>query len=425
MFGFLRRRPATGLLFVLSFFVAGAVMAHRNGPRAGTRPSLALAKKKAPKEVTPPSPMWQAQLDLDRLTPEGEDLVQRLKDGSKLVTTLDPELQKYAQELMASYELPTGAMVLTEVKSGRVKVMAGHSSRDKRVDTEALTLTPWAPAASIFKLVTASALLAQGVPANATVCYHGGMRGLSKSNIEDNPRLDTACRSLSYAVAKSVNPVMGKLALKYLDAGKLKGWAERFGFNGEIPFELPVGISKAAVPVETLELARVSAGFWHTELSALHGALIAGAAANKGLMRWPTVVKKVVRADGVEEPPRMNGGNRVMSRQVAAKLARMMVRTTTMGTARSAFQSRRGKPLLGDMQVAGKTGSLARNDPYLFYNWFVGFAPAQNPKVAFAVLLGNPAKWRVKAHTVARMLLERHVKVQEKAAKKQRKLALR
>ncbi len=425
MFGFLRKRPAIGVLFVLSFFVAGAVMAHRHGPRTGARPTLSLAKKKARKAVTPPKPIWQAQLDLDRLRPEGGELVQKLKDGGKLVTTLDPELQTYAKELMARYELPYGAMVLTEVKSGRVKVMAGHSSRDERVDTEALTLTPWAPAASIFKLVTASALLARGVPANATVCYHGGLRGLSKSNIKDNPKLDTACRTLSYAVAKSVNPVMGKLALKYLNAEKLKGWADRFGFNREIPFELPVAASKAAVPAEKLELARVSAGFWYTELSALHGALIAATAANKGQMRWPTIIQKVVKPDGAVEPPRMNKGQRVMSRQVAARLSRMMVRTTTMGTARRAFNSRRGKPMLGDMKVAGKTGSLARKNPYLFYNWFVGFAPADNPKVAFAVLLGNPAKWRIKAHVAARMLLERYVKLEQKRQKKQRKLASR
>ena len=425
MFGFFRERPAIGMLVVLSFFIAGAVLAHRNGPSDVARPGLALSKKKAKTRKQAPAAGWRDQLDLDRLRPEGGALVQQLKDGGKLITTLDPDLQAYAQKLMATYELPYGAMVLTEVGSGRVKVMAGHSSRDTRVDTEALTLTPWAPAASVFKLVTASALLARGVPANATVCYHGGLRGLNKGNITDNPKLDTACRTLSYAVAKSVNPVMGKLALKYLDSKKLLGWAERFGFNKEIPFELLVHPSTAKVPNDKLELARVAAGFWHTEMSALHGSLIASVAANRGLMRWPTVVRKVIKADGSVEPLAQNQGKRVLSRQAAGRLAAMMVRTTTMGTARKAFNSRRGTPLLSDMKVGGKTGSLSRNDPYLHYSWFVGFAPAQNPKVAFAVLLGNPAKWRIKAHTAARMLLERYQKNQEKAAKKQRELALK
>ena len=415
MLGFFRERPAIGLLVVLSFFITGAVMAHRNGPNAVSGPGLALSKKKARPKQAAPAPSWRHQLDLERLRAEDGALVQRLKDGGKLVTTLDPDLQTYAQKLMASYELPYGAMVLTEVGSGRVKVLAGHSSRDKQVDTEALTLTPWAPAASVFKLVTASALLARGVPANATVCYHGGLRGLNKDNIVDNPKLDTACRTLSYAVAKSVNPVMGKLALKYLDAKRLKGWADRYGFNREIPFELPILPSKAAVPTDRLELARVSAGFWHTELSAMHGALIASVAANKGLMRWPSVVSQVVKADGSVEPPDPSRGERVLSRQAAGSLAKMMVRTTTMGTARKAFITRRGRPILGDMKVGGKTGSLSRNDPYLHYSWFVGFAPAQNPKVAFAVLLGNPAKWRIKAHTAARMLLQRYADNRKKA----------
>jgi len=45
--------------------------------------------------------------------------------------------------------------------------------------------------------------------------------------------------------------------------------------------------------------------------------------------------------------------------------------------------------------------------PYLQYSWFVGFAPADAPKVTIAVLLGNGELWHLKAHTAARMVLER------------------
>ena len=45
--------------------------------------------------------------------------------------------------------------------------------------------------------------------------------------------------------------------------------------------------------------------------------------------------------------------------------------------------------------------------------------------MAFAVLLGNPAKWRIKAHTAARMVLEKYFAGEKKKLKKQRKLALR
>ena len=58
--------------------------------------------------------------------------------------------------------------------------------------------------------------------------------------------------------------------------------------------------------------------------------------------------------------------------------------------------------------VAGKTGSLNRpasEGPFLAYSWFVGFAPAERPEVAIAVLLGNGPDWHVKAHQVAREIL--------------------
>jgi membrane peptidoglycan carboxypeptidase len=76
-----------------------------------------------------------------------------------------------------------------------------------------------------------------------------------------------------------------------------------------------------------------------------------------------------------------------------------------VGTARDGFFDRRGQAYLPDVRVAGKTGSLSRPSPPLDYNWFVGFAPYERPQVAFAVLLGNPVKWRTKPYTLAMHLL--------------------
>ena len=57
------------------------------------------------------------------------------------------------------------------------------------------------------------------------------------------------------------------------------------------------------------------------------------------------------------------------------------------------------------MQVAGKTGSLTgKRAPGLNYNWFVGYAPADRPEIAFAVLLANEPKWQIKAHYAAQYM---------------------
>ena len=97
---------------------------------------------------------------------------------------------------------------------------------------------------------------------------------------------------------------------------------------------------------------------------------------------------------------------RVVSEAAARAVGRMMVGTTEFGTARLGFRDKRtNRPLLPGIAVAGKTGSLDRKDPYLPYSWFVGFAPAERPEVAVAVLLGNGPSWHVKAHQVAREVL--------------------
>jgi len=97
----------------------------------------------------------------------------------------------------------------------------------------------------------------------------------------------------------------------------------------------------------------------------------------------------------------------VLAAATAAKVGAMMGQTTEMGTAWTAFHDRRGRRHLGDVVVAGKTGSLSRRQPSeLNYSWFVGFAPLERPEIVVSVVLGNGPRWRLKSHALARMVLE-------------------
>ena len=391
----------TGACVVMLGF--GALMAHRVD-RPAAVPVLATAHGRAPA----PLPRWRDEIDLALARGDGTQLVQTLADGSRLRMTLDPDLQQRTIEYLRDYEVPYGAAVLYRIDTGEVLVMAGHSQRSPDVSLEKLCLTPWAPAASVFKIVTAGALLSLGVPPSAEVCYHGGTRKLTGAHLRDIPRLDRTCHNLSDAVARSLNPVIAKLAVRHLGWETLRGWADRFGFNRAVPFDVHTMPSRASIPKDPLELARTAAGFWHTEISALHGAVIAAVAASGGLLRWPHVVRSVELTDGSDQTPLRAASERVLPRAAAHALAQMMARTVSRGTARRGFYSRRGVRLLPEATVAGKTGSLSRRDPHLSYSWFVGFAPADHPEVAFSVLLGNPPRWRIKASTAARVLLHRY-----------------
>ena len=145
-----------------------------------------------------------------------------------------------------------------------------------------------------------------------------------------------------------------------------------------------------------------AAGFWHVFLSPLHGARIASAFANGGAMVAPRLVERVRDRDGTVHEPAAEPPQHAIPADVAREVGRMMVRTTRAGTARGSFVKggRRALPF----DVAGKTGTLSRKKPYTHYNWFVGFAPADNPKVAFGVLVGTNGN-NVKAAAVAREVL--------------------
>ena len=84
----------------------------------------------------------------------------------------------------------------------------------------------------------------------------------------------------------------------------------------------------------------------------------------------------------------------------------MLVRTTTHGTARSAFRDRRGRPKLRNIRVAGKTGNLTGSSPRGRYEWFVGLAPADQPTIAVVVLQLQSNLWWSKSSEIAADVLQ-------------------
>ena len=94
-----------------------------------------------------------------------------------------------------------------------------------------------------------------------------------------------------------------------------------------------------------------------------------------------------------------------MTPELADRLREMLVDTTVRGTARRAFRTRRG-PLLGSIAVAGKTGSLSGRDPNGRYEWFIGVAPAQKPRLAVAVVIVQGSIWWVTPSQVAAEILK-------------------
>jgi cell division protein FtsI/penicillin-binding protein 2 len=95
----------------------------------------------------------------------------------------------------------------------------------------------------------------------------------------------------------------------------------------------------------------------------------------------------------------------VLTPALAAQLRGWLVDTTVRGTARRAFRVRGGRPLLPGIPVAGKTGSLNGTDPKGHYEWFIGVAPADHPRLAIATVAVQGPRWWWSASQLAAEVL--------------------
>jgi cell division protein FtsI/penicillin-binding protein 2 len=377
---------------------------------AGTATAENAAVPAAPEavpEAARPNGAPLAGLNLAGLVRAGDHYEAPLAGGRRAVLTLDPAVQAPLETMLDRYRPPYAAAVVLDVATGRVLGFAGVSADDPAA-APLLPLEPFGPAASVFKLVTAAALLQQDpAVARETTCFAGGLRRVTARDLDDDARRDHRCATLGDAVAHSLNVPIGKMALKRLDPAALLRAAERFGFNRPLPFDVAAPASTARMPETPLELARMAAGFEGVRLSALQGALLAATVGAGGAGRRPAIVARAEPSapgapDGYVFAPETLP--RALDAATAHTLARMMVGTTREGTARREFAH---DPSLRDSGggVAGKTGSLRDRERGLDFSWFVGFAPADAPRVAVAVFVANRALWHIRAPYVARVAL--------------------
>ena len=309
--------------------------------------------------------------------------------------TVDPDLQRAAERLLERSGAPEAAIVASDIRTGRILAWASRGDRD-------YVVTPLAPSASLFKLVTASALLERNKVMPATsVCFTGGERNITQRELDAR---GAACVPFGDALGRSINAVFARLADRHLDAADLRRKARDLGFAGPIPIDVPSLPSEAVIPDDDLGLARAAAGFWSGRLTPLGALFAMQTIANDGER------VRLHLLDRGREPYRVIDGRGLGARE--ARLLREMLQITTRrGTCAKAFRNPDGSRALSGMPVAAKTGTLVgslpgRKGEARMFSWFASFAPADRPEIAVAVLLSNGLKWRTKANLVGRAVLE-------------------
>ena len=355
----------------------------------------------------PPAPPF-AGLDLTRIALEDGAATATVQAGTARLT-LDSGLQHTVNGLMRASHLPEAAVVLMDVLSGRLLVYANHVEvgPDRDLCAEAT-----APSASVFKIVTAAALVEDAhLGPDTKQCYLGGEQHIAAADLVEDPRRDKWCTTLAGAMGRSINAVFARLAMQRLSPEQLDAMARRFGYAREVAFDVPVQSSALHVPQDPLEFARTAAGFWNSTLSPIEAAEISLIVARGGESVRPRIVDAIVDARGTEvwTAPAAPESTRAIAADTAEKVAEMMQQTVREGTSWRAFHDARGGAFLPGIVVAGKTGTLTEAERRRYYTWFTGFAPAKPaddvPQVAVAVLVVNGPTWRIKANVLARDVL--------------------
>ncbi|MEZ4299298.1 MAG: penicillin-binding transpeptidase domain-containing protein [Polyangiaceae bacterium] len=354
------------------------------------------------REVTPP-PL--EGLDLTRIDDRGDVATAPAFGTRKVELTLNTKYQRSALGLLREGHVPEGAIVMTDIKTGRVLVWASYVM-DGAMHDVASEAT--APSASVFKVVTGSALMEAGVPPSYKQCYSGGEHSIKAADLVDNKRRDKWCATLSQAMGRSINTVFARLASKNLTRDKLQGVANKLGWGVDLPFDVKIAQSTINLPEDNVGFARTAAGFWNTTLSPFQGANLATTMANGGEMIRLSIVSSVKDDAGeiYRGPTERQVLKRAVDANVAAQVTSMMEQTVDNGTSYKSFHDRAGKSYLPDIRIAGKTGTLTKptaEGP--FYTWWVGFAPSNKPEIALSVMIANRPKWRVKATNVAADML--------------------
>ena len=357
---------------------------HQTGPKPPAPPEKKI-------DAPPPKISRNDLPDLlDEITRDSallNDVLVCQKDGKQYTirTTIDTKIQKYIQGLLKRSRTLQSAVVVLNSMDGRVIAMADQDSTGNRTN---LSLKADYPAASLFKIVSAAAALEKfGYTPDTALYFRGRRHTLYKSQLKQIKDRWTTKTSLRKAFALSNNSVFGKLGIYVLGQQGLTEYAEKFGFNRPIPFDLPLAVSPIAVPADEFGLAEIASGFnKRTLISPLHATLLAAAAANKGMMPTPWLVDTVQdQDDRILYHADTTVLNRPVVGQAAEDLAFLMQFAARSGTSRRVFRKLRRKKLFKTFEIGAKTGTINDRLDRFKYDWITVFAIAPGGKTGIAV----------------------------------------
>jgi penicillin-binding protein A len=331
--------------------------------------------------------------------------------GNDVWLTMRPGPQRLAMQQLAG---KCGSVVALDPRNGKVLVMASRPTYDPnlvekdfaRINNIRAVCRPAAPLlnratdglyspGSTFKVVTASAALDSGrfTPQSRFFdpgyCIEYGQRVRNAGNPEAPETFGSV--DLVTGLEHSINSVFCNIG-KALGAGTILGYAKRYGFYEDPPLETPANerspsglyangkLFRPSDPRTQVDPGRLAFGQERLLATPLQMAMVAAGVGNKGVVMEPSVVDRITNPNGgVVTRTKPRKLDRAVSTRTAQELTQMMVGAVQSGTGTAAQ--------IPGITVAGKTGTAETGVDGRYTSWFISFAPAENPRVAVAVVL--------------------------------------
>lgn len=326
--------------------------------------------------------------------------------GASVETTIDPVVQQAAWDALGDL---TGAVIAINPKTGEILAMVSKPTYDPNtlavhdsktvIDTyDALLADPsnplinraisgdLDPPGSTFKLVVTAAALESGKFTPDSQFPNPAELQLPQSNsVITNAGHDscggTPTVSIADALRLSCNIPFAQIGLAV--GGQAIGQqAQRFGFNSSV--SVPMDSTPSVYPRGLDEPQTMLSAFGQSSVRAspLQMAMVSMAIANGGVLMQPTLVNSIIAPDlSVIQKLQPTVFSQAVSQPTAATMTQMMINNVSNGAASNAT--------IDGVDVAGKTGTAENGEGDSYTLWFTGFAPANDPQVAVAVVVQN------------------------------------
>jgi penicillin-binding protein A len=334
----------------------------------------------------------------------GDLLTDRVRVNN-VTLSVDSKLQQLARDQLRGRK---GSVVALDPKTGAILAMYSNPNYDPNPltghDFTAVTNAynsivkaqgnPMLPRAyretyapgSTFKVITSSAaydkkpeLITKRYPSVTTIGLPDTNKTLSNFGHE------TCGGAIADLLRVSCNTGFAQMGLD-LGGNNLSAEAQSFGFNQAPPLDLP-SVAKSRFPTADKfvrnrpGVAYSAIGQQDVAATPLQMALVAAGIANNGVIMKPTLMKEVRDQHGdVVRSANYGPWLRATSSDTAGKVKDLMIGVANAGTATAAK--------IPGVQVAAKTGT-AQTGNNTVHTWLISFAPADDPKVAVAVILEN------------------------------------